>query len=107
MAEKRSVTFLNGSIEVAGSLFLPEGFDHNGKYAAMPVVHPGGGVKVNADFTDHRVKAVGTVSAVNIGASWRRGWYGTGPHSDAVPTLQAAAQQRTAEAAGAETAHAP
>jgi fermentation-respiration switch protein FrsA (DUF1100 family) len=183
VTEQRSVTFSNGTIEVAGNLFLPDGFDPSGKYAAVPVVHPGGGVKeqtagiyaeklaengfvtlafdasyqgasggephfledpsvrvedvraavdylqsldfvdperigvwgvcagggyaVNATFTDHRVKAVGPVSAVNIGASWRRGWYGTGPDSAAVPTLQAAAQQRTAEAAGAETAYAP
>ncbi|ORA33969.1 alpha/beta hydrolase [Mycobacterium aquaticum] len=67
----------------------------------------GGGYAVTATMTDHRIKAVGTVSAVNIGASWRRGWYGTGVDSDALPTLQAAAAQRTAEARGAEVAFAP
>ncbi|WP_458319921.1 alpha/beta hydrolase [Mycolicibacterium brisbanense] len=67
----------------------------------------GGGYAVTATMTDHRIKAVGTVSAVNIGASWRRGWYGTGVDSDALPTLQAAAAQRTAEARGAELAFAP
>ncbi|MCT7372300.1 alpha/beta hydrolase [Mycolicibacterium llatzerense] len=67
----------------------------------------GGGYAVNAAFTDHRIKAVGTVSAVNIGAAWRRGWYGTGADSDAVATLQAAAAQRTAEATGDEAAYAP
>lgn len=183
MTEKKPVTFLSGTVEVAANLFLPDNFDPNGSYAALPVVHPGGGVKeqtagiyaeklaengfvtvafdasyqgasggepkyledpavrvedvraavdylqsldfvdperigvwgvcagggyaVNATFTDHRVKAVGTVSAVNIGASWRRGWYGTGVDSDALPTLAAAAAQRTAEAKGAETAYAP
>ncbi|GAS85952.1 alpha/beta hydrolase [Mycolicibacterium brisbanense] len=67
----------------------------------------GGGYAVTATMTDHRIKAVGTVSAVNIGASWRRGWYGTGVDSDALPTLQATAAQRTAEARGAEVAFAP
>jgi uncharacterized protein len=67
----------------------------------------GGGYAVTATMTDHRIKAIGTVSAVNIGASWRRGWYGTGLDSDAVPTLEAAAQQRTAEAKGAEAAFSP
>lgn len=183
MTEKKAVTFLSGSVEVSGNLFVPDNFDPSARYAALPVVHPGGGVKeqtaglyaeklaengfvtvafdasyqgasggepahledpavrvedvraavdylqsldfvdperigvwgvcagggyaVNAAFTDHRVKAVGTVSAVNIGASWRRGWYGTGADSDALPTLAAAAVQRTAEARGAEIAYAP
>lgn len=67
----------------------------------------GGGYAVAATMTDHRIKAIGTVSAVNIGASWRRGWYGTGVDSDALPTLEAAAAQRTAEAQGAAVAFAP
>ena len=183
MVDKKSVTFRNGTNEIAGNLFLPEGFDPTRTYAAIPVVHPGGGVKeqtaghyaeklaengfvtlafdasfqgastgephfledpsarvedvraavdylqsldfvdaerigvwgvcagggyaVNATFTDHRIKAVGTVSAVNIGAAWRRGWDGAGTDADALPTLEAAAQQRTAEALGAEPAYAP
>lgn len=67
----------------------------------------GGGYAVNATMTDHRVKAVGIVSSLDIGAAWRRGWYGTGLDADAVPTLAAAAQQRTAEAQGAEAAFSP
>ncbi|TDH22694.1 alpha/beta hydrolase [Mycobacteroides franklinii] len=66
----------------------------------------GGGYAVTATMTDHRIKALGTVSAANIGASWRRGWYGTGTDADAVAVLDAAARQRTAEAAGADTAFA-
>ncbi|MBV9142069.1 MAG: alpha/beta hydrolase [Pseudonocardiales bacterium] len=62
----------------------------------------GGGYGVNATMADHRIKAVATVSALDIGASWRRGWYGTDPDSAAVTTLDAAAKQRTAEAGGAE-----
>jgi hypothetical protein len=42
-----------------------------------------------------------------IGASWRRGWYGTGLERTRGLTLAAAAQQRTAEAQGAEAAFSP
>lgn len=177
-----AVTFPNGSISMAGNLFLPPDFDDQATYPALVTVHPGGGVKeqtaglyatklaaqgfitlafdasfqgesggdphhledpdarvediraavdylqsldyvdgerigvwgicagggyaVTATMTDHRIKALGTVSAVNIGASWRRGWYGTGTDADAVAVLDAAARQRTAEASGAETAFA-
>ena len=47
------------------------------------------------------------MSALDIGASWRRGWYGTGVDADAVPTLDVADRQRTAEAGGAEAAFSP
>ncbi len=67
----------------------------------------GGGYAVNATMSDHRVKAVGIVSGLDIGAAWRRGWYGTGLDSDAVQALEAAARQRTAEAQGAGAAFSP
>ncbi|MPY35724.1 alpha/beta hydrolase [Streptomyces adustus] len=68
----------------------------------------GGGYSVNAAMTDYRIKALTTVSAVNIGTSFRRGWYGTDSDAAAVPTLKAVAQQRTAEASqGAEPAYLP
>ncbi|MFE3171895.1 alpha/beta hydrolase [Amycolatopsis sp. NPDC059090] len=67
----------------------------------------GGGYLVNAALTDYRIKALTTVSAVNIGTSFRRNWYGTDSDAAAVPTLQAVAQQRTAEAKGAEAAYLP
>lgn len=41
----KSAEFRNGSLRIAGNLYLPEGFDPNGKYAAIVVEHPGGGVK--------------------------------------------------------------
>ncbi|MGW2857693.1 alpha/beta hydrolase, partial [Streptomyces sp. NPDC001215] len=56
---------------------------------------------------DYRIKALTTVSALNIGTSFRRGWYGTDSDAAAVPTLQAVAQQRTAEVAGADTVYLP
>jgi fermentation-respiration switch protein FrsA (DUF1100 family) len=62
---------------------------------------------VNATMTDHRIKAVATVSALDIGAGYRKGWYGTDPDSAAVRTLEAAARQRTAEVKGAEVAYIP
>ncbi|MEH0580247.1 alpha/beta hydrolase [Streptomyces sp. B21-108] len=178
-----AITFPNGTITMAGNLYLPVGFDPQGSYAAVITAHPGGGVKeqasglyasklaeqgfvalafdasfqgdsggephhledpyarvddvraavdylqsldyvdterigalgicagggytVNAAMTDYRIKAVTTVSAVNIGTSFRRGWYGTDSDAAAVPTLEAVAQQRTAEVLGAETAYLP
>ncbi|GAA5015980.1 alpha/beta hydrolase [Streptomyces krungchingensis] len=67
----------------------------------------GGGYAVNAAMTDYRIKAVTTASGLNIGTSFRRNWYGTDSDAAAVPTLQALAQQRTAEAQGAEVAYLP
>jgi len=42
---KKSVTFKNGHLKMAGNLYLPEGFDESKKYSGIVVVHPGGGVK--------------------------------------------------------------
>ncbi|MDY0943539.1 alpha/beta hydrolase [Priestia megaterium] len=42
---KKSVTFKNGHLNMAGNLYLPEGFDESKKYSGIVVVHPGGGVK--------------------------------------------------------------
>ncbi|MEV7663649.1 alpha/beta hydrolase [Paenarthrobacter sp. NPDC089316] len=59
----------------------------------------GGGYAVNAAMTDRRFKAVGTVTAVNIGRMLREG--DLSPEA-AIKTLDAIAQQRTDEARGAE-----
>lgn len=37
----------------------------------------GGGYAINAAMTDRRIKAVGTVSAINLGAMYRAGYEGT------------------------------
>jgi fermentation-respiration switch protein FrsA (DUF1100 family) len=42
---KKSVTFKNGNLKMAGNLYLPEGMDESKKYSAIVCVHPGGGVK--------------------------------------------------------------
>lgn len=41
----KSIQFRNGTLKMAGNLHLPRGFDAGRKYAAIVVVHPGGGVK--------------------------------------------------------------
>ncbi|KAJ5991690.1 hypothetical protein N7451_007414 [Penicillium sp. IBT 35674x] len=67
----------------------------------------GGGYAVAAAKADHRLKAVATVSMVNIGDSARLGWDGDEDASKQVDSLRAAAAQITAEAKGAERASAP
>lgn len=174
----QDVYFKNGTINMAGDLYFPDGFDKNKKYTAIIVTHPGGGVKeqtaglyakklakegfvtlafdashqgesggeprflenptervedirsgvdylttlpfvsqerigtlgicagggytINAAMTEHRIKAVGTVSAVDIGLTTRKGWNGDTPVSEQLKLLDAVAKQRTAEANGAE-----
>ncbi|KAJ5648812.1 uncharacterized protein N7484_002535 [Penicillium longicatenatum] len=67
----------------------------------------GGGYAVAAAKGDHRLKAVATVSIVNIRDSARLGWDGDEDASEKVDSLRAAAAQITAEAEGAERASAP
>ncbi|MFT4179889.1 MAG: alpha/beta hydrolase [Thermomonas sp.] len=62
----------------------------------------GGGYSVNAAICDRRIKAVGTVSAVNIGAMFNRGWDGTLDPAAALPLLQMGSDARSVEAAGGE-----
>ncbi|KAK6524469.1 hypothetical protein TWF281_011377 [Arthrobotrys megalospora] len=57
----------------------------------------GGGYAVAAATRDYRLKAVATVSMVNIGASFRLGWDGKDPASNHVGTLKMAADARVAE----------
>ena len=61
----------------------------------------GGGFAVSAAQTEHRIKAVATASAVDIGTTFSQGWNGKGPVADQLKTLDAIAKQRTAEANGA------
>jgi len=60
-----------------------------------------GGYVVPAAATDHRIKAVGTVSAVDIARQFREGPDGTQDPTVIQGMLDAAAAARTAEAAGA------
>ncbi|MFF7889820.1 alpha/beta hydrolase [Streptomyces sp. NPDC020794] len=67
----------------------------------------GAGYAVNATMTDRRIKAVGTVSPIDIGAAYRLGWDGSEPVAAQLATLDAVAKQRAAEAQGADAAHVP
>ncbi|TRZ45111.1 alpha/beta hydrolase [Robertkochia solimangrovi] len=60
----------------------------------------GGGYTVNAAINDKRIKALGTVSAVNIGHMISKGWLGDQDMKDAMGSLQFGAQARTIEANG-------
>lgn len=62
-------------------------------------VRAGGGYTVNAAMTEHRIKAVGTVVAVNLGRAFRQGG---GSATTVVQTLEAVGEQRTAEARGGD-----
>lgn len=179
----KSIRFMNGSISMAGNLYLPPGFDEGKKYAAIITVHPGGGVKeqtaglyamklaeqgfvtlafdashqgasegmprflddpmkrvgdifsavdylttlayvdpnrigalgicagsgaaVKAATTERRIKAIGTVSAVDVGAASRKGWDGKASEAEQIKTLEAVAKQRSAEATGAAPVYVP
>jgi hypothetical protein len=68
----------------------------------------GGGYAINAAMTDRRIKAVGTVSAINLGAMYRAGYEGTVADMSQVFTLlEMAAKARTAEATGERMAMLP
>ncbi|EXR33891.1 alpha/beta hydrolase [Acinetobacter nosocomialis] len=67
----------------------------------------GGGYAANAAINDRRIKAVGTVSAVNIGSMFRNGWENTVKDADALPYIQAGSDARTAEATSGNIATIP
>jgi len=62
----------------------------------------GGGYTLSAAQTEHRIKAVAVVSAVDIGLTFREGWDGKTPVSEQIKLLEMIAKQRTAEANGAK-----
>lgn len=69
------------------------------KIGAMGVC-AGAGYTCNAAINDHRIKAVGTISAVNIGSMFRNGWENNVKDADALPYLLAGADARTKDANG-------
>ncbi|KVC47721.1 hypothetical protein WS58_09205 [Burkholderia pseudomultivorans] len=62
----------------------------------------GAGYSANAAINDRRIKALGTVSAVNIGQMFRNGWENTVKDADAIGLLEAGSRARTHDAAGTE-----
>jgi len=67
----------------------------------------GGGYTANAAINDRCIKAVGTVSAVNIGSMFRHGWDNSIKSGDAIPILESGSKARTAEACEASTVTMP
>lgn len=86
-----------------------EGLDYvDADKIAVVGICAGGGYAVAAAKADYRLKAVATISMVNIGDSARLGWYGDESPAKHVETLKLAAQQMEAEVVkGAECAAAP
>lgn len=68
---KKSVKINGHNLKIAGDLYLLEGMDVNKQYPAVVVVHTGGGYAVNAAWFDRRIKAVATVSGIDIGGLFR------------------------------------
>ncbi len=76
------------------------------KIGAMGIC-AGAGYTANAAINDHRIKAVGMVSAVNIGSMFRNGWDNNVQDADALPYLIAGSNSRTNDASGAAIATMP
>lgn len=72
----------------------------NDRIGAMGIC-AGAGYTANAAINDRRIKAVGTVSMVNIGQMFRNGWENNVKDSDAIPYIQAGSDARTSDASGA------
>jgi fermentation-respiration switch protein FrsA (DUF1100 family) len=81
-------------------------FVDKGRIGAMGIC-AGGGYTVNAAINDRRIKAIGTVSAVNIGSMFRNGWDNDIRSIDALPALEAGSGARTADATGTGIATIP
>ena len=67
----------------------------------------GGGYTANAAINDRRIKAIATVSAVNIGQMFRNGWENAVKDADAMPYIAHGSQARTSDANGTELATLP
>jgi uncharacterized protein len=67
----------------------------------------GSGAAVKAACLERRIKAVGTVSAVDVGAASRKGWDGKASEAEQIATLESVAKQRSAESAGAAPVYVP
>lgn len=67
----------------------------------------GAGYTCNAAINDKRIKAVGTVSMVNIGSMFRNGWEKNIKDADAIPVTLMGSTARTSEAKGGADEHFP
>ena len=76
------------------------------KIGAMGIC-AGAGYSANAAINDRRIKALGMVSAVNIGQMFRNGWDSSVKDADALPYLEAGSAARTADASNNSLATMP
>lgn len=76
------------------------------KIGAMGIC-AGAGYTANAAINDRRIRAIGTVSAVNIGQMFRNGWENTVRDADAVGYIEFGSNARTADANNPEPATVP
>lgn len=67
----------------------------------------GAGYTANAAIQDRRIKAIGTVSAVNIGSMFRNGWENNVKSIDALPYVDAGSNARTSDISSGEYATMP
>lgn len=67
----------------------------------------GAGYSANAAINDRRIKALGMVSAVNIGQMFRNGWDNSVKDVDAVGLLEMGSNARTSDASGPSFATLP
>ncbi|UPG93881.1 alpha/beta hydrolase [Luteibacter aegosomatissinici] len=73
----------------------------NDRIGAMGIC-AGAGYTANAAINDGRIKAVGTVSMVNIGQMFRNGWQNTITDADAIPVRNMGSDARRAAADGSK-----
>ncbi|PNE02117.1 hypothetical protein A15D_02329 [Alcanivorax sp. MD8A] len=78
----------------------------NDRIGAMGIC-AGAGYTANAAINDRRIKAVGTVSLVNIGQMFRNGWENDIKDADAMPAILGGSDARTSDASGADIATIP
>lgn len=62
----------------------------------------GGGYAISAAITEKRIKAVASVSGVDIGEGFRKGWTGKGTVAEQLATLKSVSEKRTESANGKE-----
>ena len=87
--------------------YLEKCDDVDSEKIAIVGICAGGGYATAAAKSDHRLKALATISMVNIGDSARLGWDGTEDPKQKLDAFTFAAEQISAENAGAESAVAP
>ena len=78
----------------------------NTRIGAMGIC-AGAGYTANAAIQDRRIKAIGTVSAVNIGSMFRNGWENNVKSIDALPYVEAGSNARTSDISSGEYAIMP